>query len=284
MGGASMTLRPSLGLSFAVCRMITRRAKSSFPLAFRLLAEPKRRAMDALYAFSRLTDDYADEPGDIEEKRARLTRWRILLHDALAGDFGDPILEALVDTIKRYDIPAQWFFDLIDGVEMDLAPVRFETFEELHRYCYRVASAVGLACVRIWGVRPGVSWECTHEPSEAAGVAFQLTNIIRDLGEDAARGRDYFPQDDHKRFPDRIDLVNFEIGRARECYRRATALDGLLTDDGRAIFRVMSGTYRALLERIAKEPEAVFGQRVSVPRWQKALMFVGAWPVKWGWL
>jgi len=240
--------------------------------------------MDALYAFSRVTDDLADEPGEVEEKRAKLAHWRTALHQALAGNATHPVHGALVDTVHRFDIPPRYLFDLIDGVEMDLAPAPFETFEELHRYCYRVASAVGLACVRIWGLRRGASFAATDAPAEAAGIAFQLTNILRDLGEDAARGRDYLPEDDRQRFPNRLDLMNFEIDRAREYYRRAEPLDRLLSAEGRAIFCVMSGTYRALLERIAKEPEAVFRRRVSVPRWQKVMVFLSAWPVKWGWL
>ena len=167
---------------------------------------------------------------------------------------------------------------------MDLEPLRFETFEELETYCYRVASAVGLACIRIWGLKPGASFADSDEPAMAAGIAFQLTNILRDLGEDADRGRDYLPREDRERFPNRRDLMQFQIERARGYYKKAAALDGLLSNEGRAIFCVMSGSYRALLERIARRPEAVFERRVRVPGWRKGLIFLSAWPVKWGWL
>src|SRR5207249_1402105 len=167
--------------SFRHCRRITSEAHSSFPLAFHLLPAAKRRAMDALYAFSRVTDDLADEPGNPAAKREGLDRWRASLAGALAGRFAHPIHAALCDTIRRFQVPPQLLFDVIDGVEMDLEPVRFAGFAELYRYCYRVASAVGLACVRVWGIRPGVTWAEAEAPAEAAGIAFQLTNILRDL-------------------------------------------------------------------------------------------------------
>jgi phytoene synthase len=252
--------------SFAACRAITRRAKSSFPLAFRLLSRPKRQAMEALYAFSRVTDDLADEPGDVEAKRESLGRWRIALDKALSGIYRHPIHAALHDTVVRYAIPSRYLHDLIDGVSMDLEPIRFATFDELRSYCYRVASVVGLACIHIWGLQAGVSFETAEGPAEAAGIAFQLTNILRDIEEDAARGRDYRPKDG-------CDLIE----RARECYRRAELLKPLLSREGRAIFHVMCGTYRALLERIAS------GSRPArVPKWRKALIFLSAWPIRWG--
>src|SRR5262245_51129088 len=160
----------SLTKSFARCRELTRAANSSFPVAFRLLPPHKRRAMNALYAFMRVTDDLADEPGEVAAKRRRLRAWRHDLFAALGGSFGHAVLPALADTVRRFDIPPQLLTDVIDGVESDLEPVRFATFAELYPYCYRVASAVGLACVRVWGLRPGDA----AGPAEAAGVAFQL--------------------------------------------------------------------------------------------------------------
>ncbi len=270
--------------SYAACRAVTRRANSSFPLAFRLLSSDKRRAMDALYAFSRISDDIADEPGEPQARREALTAWRKSLDPTLSGNYSHPIHAALQDTVRRFAIPTRYLYDVIDGVEMDLEPLRFETFEQLEPYCYRVASAVGLACVRIWGLKPGASFADSDVPAKAAGIAFQLTNIVRDLGEDADRGRDYVPREDRERFPNRRDLMQFQIERARGYYKKAAALDGLLSTEGRAIFRVMSGSYRALLEAIARRPEAVFERRVRVPRWHKGLIFLSAWPVKWGWL
>jgi phytoene synthase len=328
--------------SFAACREITRRANSSFPLAFRLLPPHKRRAMSALYAFSRLTDDLTDEPGEAAVQRAKLARWRAAIADALAGRSTHPIHPALHDTVARFAIPPRLLFDIIDGVETDLEPVRFATFADLYPYCYRVASAVGLACVRVWGLRAGATWEEADGPAEAAGVAFQLTNILRDLGEDAARGRVYLPTEELERFGcepglllskaatspspptrrptvgdlphqgggeegaarslhlppggggrpaqragwggDFDTLLRFQVERARDYYRRSEPLDRLLTPDGRAIFRVMAGTYRALLDEVERLGPGVLTTRARVPRWRKGLIFLSAWPIKWGWV
>jgi phytoene synthase len=283
--------------SFAYCRRVTRSANSSFPFAFRLLAPLKRRAMDALYAFLRVTDDLADEPGDLPAKREALGRWRAGLADALLGKYAHPVHPALHDAVRRFGIPPEFLSAVIDGVESDLEPVRFETAGELALYCYRVASAVGLACVRIWGLRPGATWADADPPAAAAGVAFQLTNILRDLGEDLARGRVYLPREELHRFgcppdswrdPVRRDafreMMRFQVAAARGWYDRGDALGLLLRPDGRAIFRVMAGTYRALLDEIARRDYDVFTRRVRVPGWRKGLVFLGAWPVKWGWM
>jgi phytoene synthase len=269
-----------LAASYAACRKIVRQANSSFPLAFRLLSRPKRDAMNAIYAFARLADDVVDQPAALRPRFHSLFNHG--LQRALAGEYKHEILPALYDTIQRYAIPHEYLFDLVSGIEMDLEPVRFETFLDLRTYCYRVASVVGLACVRIWGVRPGASFEFAEGPAEAAGIAFQLTNILRDLAEDEARGRDYLPREDRERYSNRTDLIRFEAARARDFYRESAALDRILTNEGRAVFGVMCGTYRELLERIARDPEAVFRKRVRVPKWRKAMIFLSAWPVKWG--
>ena len=267
--------------SFLQCRCITQQAKSSFPLAFRLLPPHKRRAMDALYAFMRVTDDLADEPGEPDAKRRVLSAWRAGLADALAGRYSHPVHAALHDTVRRFAIPPRFLFDVIDGVESDLRPTAFATFADLYPYCYRVASAVGLACVRVWGLRPGVTWDEADVPAEAAGIAFQLTNILRDLGEDRDRGRVYLPRDE---WPGQstAEALRFQVSRARDFYRRAEPLSRLLTPDGRAIFGVMCGTYRALLEEVVALGPAVLTRRARVPKWRKAALFAAAWPVKWG--
>lgn len=281
--------------SFLLCRRITAAARSNFPLAFRLLPPHKRRAMDALYAFMRVTDDLTDEPGEPAAKRPVLHSWRAGLAAALDGRYTHPIHPALHDTVRQFAIPPRFLLDVIDGVELDLAPLRFASFAELYPYCYRVASAVGLACLRVWGLRPGATWEDADRPAEAAGVAFQLTNVLRDLGDDLARGRVYLPEEDLERFgcPPAVwadpakagafaELLRFEVNRARAFYRRAEPLNHLLTADGRAIFGVMAGTYRALLEEIAHRGPAILTSRARLPRWRKAAIFLAAWPVKWG--
>lgn len=277
--------------SQAYCRAVTARAKSSFPLAFRLLPAPKRRAMDALYAFMRVSDDLADDPG---ADAAALAAWRAALAEALAGRYAHPVHPALHDVVRRFDVPPRFLFEVLDGVEADLAPVRFATFADLYPYCYRVASAVGLACVRVWGLRPGAAWAEADGPAEAAGVAFQLTNVLRDLGEDAGRGRVYLPADELAAFgvdprtwshhsPAFAELMRFQVARARRYYHTADRLNHLLTADGRAVYGLMCGTYRGLLDEVERRGFDVFTARVRVPRWRKAAAFAGAWPVRWGW-
>lgn len=285
----------SLNTSFDHCRVITRAANSSFPVAFRLLAPAQRRAMDALYAYMRVTDDLADEPGDPAAIRAKLGAWRAGLTAALAGRFSHPIHPALVATVTRYAVPPRFLFDAIDGMETDLGPVRMATFADLYPYCYRVASAVGLACVRVWGTRPGVAPDDTDPVAEAAGIAFQLTNILRDLGEDLARDRVYLPADELEAFgcppdswrePARAarfrELMRFQVARARAYYRRGAALLPLLAPNGRAIFHVMSGSYSRLLDEIEARDYDVFARRVRVPKWRKAAAVATGWLLKWG--
>ncbi len=281
--------------SFEICHAITTAANSSFPVAFRLLSPARRRAMDALYAYMRVTDDIADEPAPPDETRRALAAWRAGLTAALAGAFTHPIHPALVETVRRYAIPPRFLFDAIDGMETDAGPVRMATFADLYPYCYRVASAVGLACVRIWGTRPGATPADTDHLAEAAGIAFQLTNILRDLSEDLARDRVYLPADELARFdcpPERWrdpasadafrELMRFQVARARAYYRRAAALVPLLAPDGRAIFHIMCGAYGRLLDEIERRGYDVFTGRVRVPKWRKAAVYASGWLVKWG--
>ncbi len=296
--GPAATVRASrirLRQSFAYCRAITAAAGSSFPLAFRLLPAAKRSAMEALYAYMRLSDDLADQPGELGQRPQKLAAWRASLTAALAGDFTHPIHPALVETVRRFAIPAQYLFDTLDGLETDLGPVRIANFPELYRYCYRVASAVGLACIRIWEVRAGIALSQADPPAEAAGIAFQLTNILRDLGEDLARDRIYLPADELAQFtcgPERWHdpgsrdqfeaLMHFQVMRARDYYRRSEALVPLLTADGRAIFHVMAGAYRRLLDEIERRHYDVFTHRVRLPAWRKATVYLAGCGVKWG--
>ena len=283
--------------SRAYCRRVARRAKSSFPLTFRVLPRPKRDAMTALYAFLRVTDDLADDPGDPATKRVALAAWRGRLDAALDAAPSHRVHAALVDAVRTYRIPPEHLHAVLDGVESDLDPVPVATFADLYPYCYRVAAAVGLACVPVWGLRPGVSLEQAATPAEAAGIAFQLTNILRDIGEDAGRGRVYLPADDLARFGltpatwHRAEqreafraLVRFEAGRAREYYAKAEPLAGLLSRDGRAVFGVMTGVYRRLLDQVEDAGCGVLARRVRVGRLAKARALAGAWPVRWGWV
>jgi phytoene synthase len=248
--------------------------------------------MCALYAFMRVTDDLTDEPGDAAEKRAALEAWRGQLRDALGGRHGHELHPAFHHTVTRYAIPGQYLLDVLDGVGMDLEPVAYETFADLYRYCYRVASAVGLACIHIWGF----AGDEAKKYAEAAGIAFQLTNILRDLGEDAGRGRVYLPREDLERFGyDPVALrrgergeafqalMRFQAERARGYYQSSRPLAGLLPPPGRAVFQVMSQTYRALLDAIVRRDFDVFSGRVRVGTWKKLWFVAGALPLRWGW-
>jgi phytoene synthase len=283
---------PDLARSYAYCERLARREAGNFYHAFRLLPHRQRRAMCALYAFMRVADDLSDGPGDAESRRGPLDDWRRQLHRALQGEYTHPLHPAFHDTVARHGIPTEYLLDVLDGVCMDLEPVRFATFAELYRYCYRVASAVGLACIHVWGFTD----ERARGPAEAAGIALQLTNILRDLGEDAARGRVYLPAEDLERFGYRAEdlargvrndafaaLMRFQVERAREYYRAAEPLAAMLRPPGRAVFRVMTGTYRGLLEAIERRGYDVFSRRVRLSRWHKLWLVVQALPVRWNW-
>lgn len=285
-------MNDSLARSYSYCERLARREAGNFYPALRLLPRPQRRAMCALYAFLRIADDLGDNPGDVLSKQRGLADWRRGLEDALAGRYRHPVHEALRHTVVGHRIPVVYLHAVLDGVEMDLTPITYETFEDLRLYCYRVASAVGLACIHIWGF----SEERAYAYAESAGLAFQLTNILRDLGEDAARGRVYLPREDLERFgyaAERLGraerdsnfraLMRFQVERARRFYDAAGPLRALLPPAGRAVFLVLSRIYRALLDTIEKQDYDVFSQRVSVSPWRKLLLAAQALPVRWGW-
>lgn len=275
----------ALAASYARCRQVTRRTASNFYYAFLVLPRPKRRAMCALYAFSRLTDDLGDNPGPIEKRREALGRWRRSLERGLMGDFDAPIFPALLDTIERYDLPVARLHELIDGVEMDLERSEYQTFDELRDYCYKVAATVGLCCIHIWGFRD----QAAIEPAVQCGIAFQLTNILRDLKEDAAAGRVYLPQDELRRFGYTVDdlrrgvvdgrlrnLMRFQIERAEGFYRDADRLGQWLAPDGRLVFGAMTSIYRGLLDEIKRVDGDVFRRRIRLTAWRK-LRLAGRW-------
>ncbi|HWE37963.1 MAG TPA: phytoene/squalene synthase family protein, partial [Isosphaeraceae bacterium] len=236
----------------------------------------------------RQTDDIADEPGPVESKRAALADWRAALGRALAGErppwAGWP---ALADAVARHGIPVRYLAEVIDGVEMDTVPRAFATFDDLHAYCYRVASAVGLCCLHIWGFRS--EGGRAEGLAESCGVALQLTNIVRDVREDARNGRVYLPQDDLARFGVSADdlaadrpgpalrrLLAFEGERAYGYYDRARPLAALIDPVGRPALLAIVGVYRALLDEIARRDYDVMSRRVSVPTWRKAAIVARA--------
>lgn len=275
----------SLTTSYSTCRRLARRSAKNFYYSFLVLPREKRRAMCALYAFSRQTDDLGDSPAPVEERRRALAAWRRSLDRGLSGSFDSPIFPALADTVARYHIPPQYLHELIDGVELDLDHNQYQTFEELSGYCYKVASVVGLCCIHIWGYRD----ERAFAPAIQCGIAMQLTNILRDLKEDVACGRIYLPQEDLRRFGyttddlergiiDRRfrDLMRFEVSRAEGLYAAAAELDRWLLPDGRAVFGAMTNIYRGLLEEIKRADGDVFGRRIRLTTWRK-LRIAGRW-------
>jgi phytoene synthase len=266
----------TLAQDYARCAAITRRASSNFYYAFMLLSAERRQALNAVYAFCRFVDDIADDHG-IGDAAAMLARWREELHNVYVGRPERAIGRALAENVHRFSIPRRHFEEVIDGVEMDLSRTRYQSFTELERYCYRVASAVGLICIEIFGyANPSA-----HRYAERLGLAFQLTNIIRDVSEDAARGRIYLPLEDLARYEVTEDeilngiytprfrrLMEFQCDRARRFYIEAER--ALAPEDRASLLaaEAMRSIYAALLERIARAEFRVLDHRVrlSTPR------------------
>ena len=260
------------------------------------LPADKRRAMDALYAFNRITDDLGDEEGvSVELRRTQLSTWKESLRIALSqgrnlpntrtpgtsevGTFWDhPAQPAIADMALRYAIPHEYLFAVIDGVETDLAPVEMATFADLERYCYHVAGAVGICCIHVWGFHG----EGAIPLAIDCGLALQLTNILRDVAEDARLDRIYLPREDLNRFGYSADdiraqvtderfleLMRFETVRARSYYTRAEGLFEHLEPQGKKILRAMLDIYGGLLNEIERRNFDVFSKRVSIPKWKK---------------
>lgn len=247
---------------------------SNFYSGFRLLPAKKRRALCAVYAFMRQCDDISDNEGGVEEKRARFAEWREVFEEAMRGGHADHhTLPALRDTVRAFNIPVDYLRQLIDGTEMDLTATRYATFDDLYRYCYRVASVVGLVCIHIFEFQE----EKAKEQAEACGIAFQLTNILRDIKEDFRRGRIYLPLEDMQRFKyteenlrrEVMDerfrkLMGFEAERARAFYAKGRPLERLIKRDSRPAFRAMYGSYEALLRHIERRKYDVLTKRVRL--------------------
>jgi 15-cis-phytoene synthase len=273
----------TLGESYDFCRAVARRRAKNFYYSFVLLPREQRNAMCAIYAFMRYCDDLSDEPGASEEP---LERWRCALVDALGGKFdGYPAWPAFYDTVQRYRIPHDYFFQMIEGVMSDLAPRRIATFDELYKYCYQVASVVGLSTIHVFGFDSADALPL----AEKCGVAFQLTNILRDVCEDAGRGRVYLPAEDLERFG--VDagalcvgtplaefkkLMAFEADRARGFYRESQPLVGMVHKRSRPALRALIGIYSRLLQRI-EEGGFDVSRRVRLSVVEKAWVVVRAW-------
>ena len=286
--------------SYEHCHQIARAARSNFYYAFYLLPKSKRDGLAALYAFMRLVDDVADEGEDVETRQRGLAKWRAAFDGAVTGRtqvlddsatkpssgeflYGErEVLPALVDTMRRYRMPARYLHDLISGAEMDLTVKSYATFDRLREYCYRVAGTVGLTCTHVFGFSDPRALDL----AEKLGLAFQLTNIIRDVREDAALGRIYIPDEDLARYgvsPEDFlrneatlgvrELLRFEADRAWRIYEECAEFLDLIDADSRGALWLLVHTYSALLARMESLDFAVFGERVRLSKAEK-MMFI----------
>ena len=299
---AAATAAPSnerqLAMAYGVCRGIARSQAKNFYYAFLALPKLKRNALCAIYAFMRHADDISDDPGmSLQQRQQQLRDWAGSLRHAAAGHpSDDPVIMATADTQARFKVPLELFDQLVAGTAMDLqfaeylqqnaseTPiVPYRTFDELYRYCYHVASVVGLACIHVFGYKDPEA----ERLAEQTGVAFQLTNIIRDLKEDALMGRIYIPEEDLVRFqllPEELaatklrngfqpanfkPLLEFEAQRARELYAAAERLIPLIDDDSRPCLWALVEIYRRLLDKIAARHYNVFGDKVRLTTLEK---------------
>jgi phytoene synthase len=280
MPTAGGPLNEELIASYHCAEEVARKRARNFYYSFVVLPPEKRRAICAVYAFMRYCDDVSDGNTAVDDKRAMLERWRAHLHAGLAGDFRQsPILPAFHDSVRRFSIPDQYFHWIIDGAEMDLTLARYDTFDDLYRYCFNVASAVGLVCLQIFGYQD----ERARAYAESCGIAFQLTNILRDIREDAEMGRIYIPQDDLDRFhysvsdlksgiADRrfLDLMAFETGRAQGYYTQARNLLPLVDRSSRPALWAMMEIYGRILGKIVRHRFDVFRNSARLSGSEKA--------------
>lgn len=283
----TLTTPHTLQQSRDFCERVTRQFARNFYYGLRLLPADKRAAMYALYAWMRLVDDAADEEDgrSIEQRIAQLDAWKQDTHAVLAlgpqaaTTRGAQLWPAFAHLVHTYRIPTECFDEVIAGQQQDMRGISFRTFDELHQYCYRVAGVVGLASLYVWGFEDGQE---TRQFAIDRGVAFQLTNILRDLREDAARGRTYLPSEELQRFGvthDQlrsadatgrfVDLMNFQVQRAQSYYDRSAPLEARISADSRPTLVAMTQIYHGLLAKVAADPSRVLRQRVSLSLWSK---------------
>ncbi|MCT4353285.1 presqualene diphosphate synthase HpnD [Streptomyces sp. Je 1-79] len=279
--------------AYSYCEAVTGQQARNFAYGIRLLPTEKRQAMSALYAFSRRVDDIGDGTLAPEAKRDRLEATRSLLErirrDDVDEDDTDPVAVALADASRRFPIPLVGLDELIDGVLMDVRGETYETWDDLKVYCRCVAGAIGRLSLGVFGTQPGAQGvERAPEYADTLGLALQLTNILRDVREDAGNGRTYLPADDLAKFgcgegfasrtppsgADFTGLVHFEVRRARALFAEGYRLLPMLDRRSGACVAAMAGIYRRLLDRIERDPEAVLRGRVSLPGREKAYVAV----------
>ncbi|MFE0738030.1 presqualene diphosphate synthase HpnD [Streptomyces sp. NPDC058855] len=279
--------------AYGYCEAVTGQQARNFAYGIRLLPAEKRQAMSALYAFSRRVDDIGDGTLPPEEKRERLEATRAVLDRIRGGEVAeddtDPVAVALADAARRFPIPLGGLDELIDGVLMDVRGATYETWDDLKVYCRCVAGAIGRLSLGVFGTQPGAAGaDRAPEYADTLGLALQLTNILRDVREDAMGGRTYLPADDLAKFgcqdgfgaatppagADFAGLVHFEVRRARALFAEGYRLLPLLDRRSGACVAAMAGIYRRLLDRIERDPGAVLRGRVSLPGREKAYVAV----------
>lgn len=273
----------------AYCTAYTKNSGSNFYYSFLFLPKTKREAMYTVYAFCKAIDSTVDEPAAGTNPKDELTRWRNELDAVYSGTPTTPIMVSLAHHVKSMGIPKAYFEELIKGVEMDLFNNRYVTFDELSLYCYRVASVVGLICLHIFGVTSARA----QDYAVALGMAFQLTNILRDVGADAAERRIYLPLEDLKKWnyaeksmlnrsysPEFHALMEYEASRAHHYYQRAdAALKALSPAERRAltVAEIMRGIYSRILDQIERSNYQVFGPRISLTTTQRLFIALRIW-------
>jgi 15-cis-phytoene synthase len=272
----------------AYCRKLTTRSKSNFYYAFLFLPRERREALEAVYAYCRLVDDVVDEEAPVAKKLEGIARWRLEL-DAVYNETpsSHPVSERLRAAVKRFGIRREDMDAIIDGCAMDIEKTRYESWDELRLYCYRVASAVGLMCVEIFGYTPS-QVDAVRRYAVDLGIALQLTNILRDVAEDARRGRIYLPAEELRAFgvaedelvsgtrsPAFLRLMQFQAARARSHYLRARAAISPYERSKLVIAEIMGDIYYALLEQIEAREFDVFGTKATVRRRDKMRIALG---------
>ena len=266
-----------LAMSYGYCRGVARKRARNFYYSFIVLPRKQRDAMCAVYAFMRYCDDIADDPNLQLNRAEMLERWRSTLDSSRDGH-DSMILPAFHHAVESYDIPLEYFHKLIDGASMDLFVDRYDTFEQLYDYCYKVASVVGLVCIHIFGFDTPEA----KKYAEYCGIAFQLTNILRDVKEDAISGRVYIPEEDLQAFGYSADelisgpkderftrLMQFEVARARDYYNKALPLVDLIHGAGRPGLCAMIDIYYSILNAIERKQYNVFQHSISISRARK---------------
>ena len=281
-----MARTTALDEAYAHCRRVTKTEARNFYYAFVTLPRARRRAIYAVYAFCRLCDDIADEPLALDEKRAKLREVDAALDRARGGNPDGPVYSALTHAVHEYGIPWDDLSEIARGVEMDLTLSRYETFDDLAAYCYRVASVVGIVCIHVFGF----SDPAAREYAIDLGLGMQLTNILRDIKEDAEMGRVYLPREELRRFgyPEEalmagetndefVRLMRFQVARARGYFDSGKRLLPLLPVRSRACPAVLGGLYSRVLDRIEERGYDVYERRISLPAREKLTLAVRIW-------